>query len=384
MGRRRALAALAGMATGGLAVAGWELAHRGKPSAGQLEATRKPRGRPGQKLWRFATNGPVEAIAVHGGTVFAGTGHNTVFAVDAFTGRQHWRRATTGQFNDQLAATPNAVFIGDGADGGAYALDTATGKQLWNHPTEGVLGLAVAGGLVYLGTAVKSKTTGGVSALAADGGGLLWTEEFGGVANSNGGLGVAGGAVYATTAGGEVFGYRASDGTRLWRIGKKNVEFGAAPVVAGGGRVYVSSDKTPVVYAMRAATGDAIWEHSLGTAQFPAYLTLADGVVFAAVTRDDRLKGPGAGDLIALNAATGRQLWKTGVAGAVGLGPTVADGVVYTGSNNGVLDAWQAATGRHLWGYHATDTIGTYVAVDGGAAYFGTSDGHVYAVAAQS
>jgi len=370
MGRRRALAALAGMATGGLAVAGWELAHRGKPSAGQLEATRKPRGRPGQKLWRFATNGPVEAVTVHGGTVYAGTGHNTVFALDAFTGRQRWRRATTRQFNDQLAATGNAVFIGDGSDGGAYALDAATGRQLWNYATEGVLGLAVAGGMVYLGTAVKSKTTGGVSALATDGGGLQWTEEFGGVANTNGGLGLAGNAVYATTAGGEVLAYRASDGTRLWRIGNKNAEFGAAPVVAGGGRVYVSSSNSvPVVYAVQSATGDAIWEHPLGTAQFPAYLTLADGVLFAAVTRDDRLKGPAAGDLIALNAATGRQLWKTGVAGAVGLGPTVANGVVYTGSNNGVLDAWQASTGRHLWGYHASDTIGTYVAVADGAVY---------------
>jgi serine/threonine protein kinase/outer membrane protein assembly factor BamB len=384
MGRRRALAALAGMATGGLAVAGWELAHRGQPSAGQLEAARKPRGRPGARLWRFATNGPVEAVAVHGGTVYAGTGHNTVFALDAVTGRQRWRRTTTRQFNDQLAATQNAVFIADGSDGGAYALDAATGRQLWNQPTSGVLGLAVAGGLVYLGTAVKSDTTGGVSALAADGGGLQWTEEFGGVANTNGGLGMSGNAVYATTAGGEVLAYRASDGTRLWRIGNKNVQFGAAPIVTGAGRVYVSSSNSvPVVYAVQSGTGHAIWEHPLGTAQFPAYLTLAAGVVFAAVTRDDRLKGPAAGDLIALNAANGRQLWKTGVAGAVGLGPAVANGIVYTGSNNGVLDAWQAATGRYLWGYHAGDTIGTYVAAADGAVYFGTSDGHVYAVAAQ-
>src|SRR5207244_6758662 len=104
--------------------------------------------------------------------------------------------------------------IADGSDGGAYALDAATGRQLWNHATGGVLGLAVAGGLVYLGTAVKSDTTGGVSALAADGGGLQWTEEFGGVANTNGGLGLAGNAVDATTPGGEGLASRASPGTR--------------------------------------------------------------------------------------------------------------------------------------------------------------------------
>jgi outer membrane protein assembly factor BamB len=189
--------------------------------------------------------------------------------------------------------------------------------------------------------------------------------------------------LYATTSEGDVFAYRASDGTRLWRIGKKNIEFGPGPVVTGGGRVYVSSQKPAVVYALQSGTGDTIWEHPAGPSPYPAYLTLGAGVIFGAVTRKSFSSAPDAGDLIALDARTGRQLWKVSVAGAVGLGPTVADGVVYTGSNNGVLDAWKADTGRHLWGYHASDSIGTYVTVADGAVYFGTSDGHVYAVAAQ-
>lgn len=126
-----------------------------------------------------------------------------------------------------------------------------------------------------------------------------------------------------------------------------------------------------------------IGHHSFGAAQYPAYMALAGGMIFAAVTRDDRLPGPGAGDLIALDAKTGRQRWQVQVAGAVNLGPTVTGGVVYTGSNNGVLDAWQASSGRHLWGFHASEAVLTYVAVTGHTAYFGTVDHKVYAVAAQ-
>jgi outer membrane protein assembly factor BamB len=144
-----------------------------------------------------------------------------------------------------------------------------------------------------------------------------------------------------------------------------------------------SSNHSPAVYAVSADSGQVIGHHSLGPAQYPAYLALAGGMIFAAVTRDDRLSGPGAGDLIALDAKTGRQRWKVQVAGAVNLGPTPVGNVVYTGSNNGVLDAWQAGTGRHLWSFHASDAVLTYVAVAGHTAYFGTVDHKVYAVAAQ-
>jgi eukaryotic-like serine/threonine-protein kinase len=66
-----------------------------------------------------------------------------------------------------------------------------------------------------------------------------------------------------------------------------------------------------------------------------------------------------------------------------------AGGVVYTGSNFGVLDAWQASTGNHLWSYQAApgpvdNAIASNIVVSGGVVYFASNDHYVYAVAAQS
>jgi outer membrane protein assembly factor BamB len=389
MGRRRALAALAGMATGGVAVAVWELTRPGKPAsrAGTLAGPRSghPPQRPGTKIWSARASSPVGSIAVGGRAVFAGTRGSTVYAFDAVTGQPLWHRATPHAFNDEMVVQGGMLVIGDATDGYLYAYDTATGQPAWDQHTGSALGLGAAGGAVYTGGAIKAGHSGGVTALSAEHGTLLWTAEFPGRLDTNSGLSVIGGTVYATSAEGSILAYRAADGTRRWQtpLGK-DVTFEGGPVVAGDGMVYAcTGDHPPAVYAVSADSGQVIGHHSFGPAQYPAYMALAGGMIYAAVTRDDRLSGPGAGDLIALDAKTGRQQWKVQVAGAVNLGPTVTGGVVYTGSNNGVLDAWQAGTGRHLWGFHASDAVLTYVAVAGHTAYFGTVDHKVYAVAAR-
>ncbi len=386
MGRRRALAALAGMATGGLAVAGWELTRPGKAS-GSSGAPARPRPRPGTKIWTFTASGAVQAITVSGGTVYAGTATSKVYALEAATGKPAWQRSTTREFNDKMAAAGTAVYVADAIDGGAYALDSATGRQRWSASTQGgPLGLVVAGGVVYLGSPAKSNTTGGVSALSAASGGLLWSAEFGPVSDVTGGLAVDGGTVYATSSNGELFAYDATSGTRRWRISGKNVTFATPPVVANG-VVYVGGvaagdgdAKASALYAIRAATHRQLWQYPAGVSQFPPDLAVAGGTVFAAFTRSSEQSGPG--DLNALNAATGKPRWKVQVAGGAYPAPVVAAGVVYSGSNNGVLTARQASTGRPLWSFSAADGIGTAVQLAGGSLYFGAGN-RVYAVAAQ-
>ena len=62
--------------------------------------------------------------------------------------------------------------------------------------------------------------------------------------------------------------------------------------------------------------------------------------------------------------------------------PAVAGGVVYRGSNNGVLTAWQADTGNRLWSFSADDGMGTAIKMAGGNLYFGAGK-RIYAVSAQ-
>jgi outer membrane protein assembly factor BamB/serine/threonine protein kinase len=387
VGRRRALAALAGVAAGGLAVAGWELIRPSplEPGTRRLAARQAlPPHQPGAKIWSYPVGSPVEAVAAAGPIVFAGTGENSVYALNATTGALIWRREITHAVHDQLVLAGNNVIIGDGIGGGVYALEATTGRQRWRISSGAVLGLAAAGGVVYAGFAIKSRTTGGVTALSADRGQVVWTVEFGRKLDTTGGLAVSRGVVYVTTSHGEIYAFRAADGRRLWRIAGRNVTFGLAPPVVARGVVYASSgNKIPVLYAVHAAAGRGLWHRALGAAAFPAYLAVADGVVYAGLTRINGAAGLNAGGLSARHAATGRQLWQVPVAGGVHLAPSTAPGVVYTGSNNGALDAWQAGTGTRLWSFSAAGLIGTNIAVTDGIVYFGSNDNHVYAVTAQ-
>jgi outer membrane protein assembly factor BamB len=392
VGRRRALAALAGVAVGGLAVAGWELIRPSPlaPGTRRLTANRVtarragPPDQPGAKIWSYPVDSPVEAVAAAGPIVFAGTGENSVYALDAATGALVWRREITHAVHDQLVLAGNNVIIGDGIGGGVYALDATTGRRRWRVSSGAVRGLAAADGLVYAGFAIRSHTARGVTALSADRGQVMWTVEFGRKLDTTGGLAVSRGVVYVTTSHGEIYAFRAADGRRLWRIAGRHVTFGLAPPVVASGVVYASSGNSiPVLYAVHAATGRGLWHRALGAAAFPAYLAVADGVVYAGLTRINGAAGLNAGGLSALHAATGRQLWQVPVAGGVDLAPSTAPGVVYTGSNNGALDAWQAGTGTKLWSFSAAGLIGTNIAVTDGIVYFGSNDNQVYAVTAQ-
>jgi outer membrane protein assembly factor BamB len=390
--RRRVLAALAGAATGGLAVALWETVGPGTghgTAGGQLTGSQHRVARPGTEVWRAKVNSSVRYLTVAGRVVYAGSEQNAVYALDAATGKQVWWRATPTTFNGQLVVADGTLVIADPDDGGVLGLDAGTGKQLWSVPkgstgAGGVLGLVADGGRVFCGYAAKSDTTGGVTAFSAARGSLLWTTEFEQNLDINGGLAAAGGTVYASTGNGEVYAYNAATGTRRWRAHGRGLKFGGnASPLASGGVCYVCSDnKPPVLYALRAASGDELWHKPLAAADDASWLAISDGVLFVGDTGSQNT-----GYLAARNAATGGQLWKAPVTG--GVFPVATAGpVAYSGSNNGVLDAWQASTGNHLWSYRSAPgaqpaAIATNMVVAGGVVYFGSNDRYVYAVAAQ-
>ena len=64
--------------------------------------------------------------------------------------------------------------------------------------------------------------------------------------------------------------------------------------------------------------------------------------------------------------------------------PTVADGVVYAGSDDNHVYALDAETGELLWRFETDDVIRSSPTVAGGAVYVGSNDNHVYALDAET
>ncbi|MFD4942632.1 PQQ-binding-like beta-propeller repeat protein [Streptomyces sp. NPDC058409] len=136
----------------------------------------------GKERWAHeADSAAVTRPVVAGGTVYFGSRDGTLYAVDARTGTERWRRGFTGKLWDPRIAGGSADPVTAGGvvyfENNAYlsAFDAGTGKPLWRHsPTaDEVDTLTVTAGTVHF-----TDRTGTLYALDARSGRPKWTENL--------------------------------------------------------------------------------------------------------------------------------------------------------------------------------------------------------------
>jgi outer membrane protein assembly factor BamB len=134
------------------------------------------------------------------------------------------------------------------------------------------------------------------------------------------------------------------------------------PIVAGK-NVYVQ-DILSNVFALDRNTGQVVWEKEYNaTCEGPSGVTIGYGMIYGS-TGDNR-------EVFALDAATGKEVWRTILSGntrdGIDMAPAVYNGVVYVstvpgnsksfydGGARGVLFALDASSGQILWQFYTTD-----------------------------
>jgi outer membrane protein assembly factor BamB len=100
-------------------------------------------------------------------------------------------RSTGG---NRLAVADGVVYVGSGSateamgDATVAALDAETGLHIWRHDAEGYVSTpAIVGDTIYIGTGVErtdDQQTGAIRALNAADGEALWSYEVDGIATS--------------------------------------------------------------------------------------------------------------------------------------------------------------------------------------------------------
>ncbi|PSK95986.1 outer membrane protein assembly factor BamB [Murinocardiopsis flavida] len=212
---------------------------------------------------------------------------------------------------------------------------------------------------------------------------------------------VADGTVYAGSCDHKVYALDARTGQRRWRFTVHNgptTMAGAPAVAVHDGTVYAASTSDPVrtgvVFALDAATGRVVWRRDLpaGVRSSPA---VVDGALY--VGCDDE-------SLYRIDAATGDTQWRAAMPGPCGTAsPAVADGRVFmkvraASYQLGLADALHAdgdpaqvmaldaATGDLLWSHalrerNAGPDTG---AVRDGVLYIGSSSGELSALSAET
>ncbi len=177
---------------------------------------------------------------------------------------------------------------------------------------------------------------------------------------------VANGVLYLGTDNNGLYALSAQTGAVLWNYTSVN-EWASTPLVADG--LVFFGDREGYFYALNAHSGTLVWKSRLGSGNISSPASFANGVVYVA---------GGDGNLNALNAKTGAKLWMFTNGYFYSASPTVADGVVYLGSNlvgyPNKLYAVNASTGEQLWSYSTSDVVQSSPAVADGVVYFSSEE----------
>jgi outer membrane protein assembly factor BamB len=213
---------------------------------------------------------------------------------------------------------------------------------------------AVDGNTVYV-----AASNGDVAALSADDGDELWETDLD--LPLAGGVGVGGGKVLVGTATGLVIALDQQSGATLWQTNVEG-EVLSAPQ-ADSARVYVQTFDGQLL-ALSADNGERLWSFRT---TLPV-LTLR-GTSSPLLYRDQVIAGFANGKLMGFNAESGTLLWDVRVAAAKGhseierlvdIDGTLLrdDNIVYAVSYQGNVVAVDANTGRRLWQREASSHAG--------------------------
>ncbi|MBX3161542.1 MAG: PQQ-binding-like beta-propeller repeat protein [Deltaproteobacteria bacterium] len=317
-----------------------------------------------------------------------------VAALDLATGGVRWRTATVAPVRGGPAYAAGVVAVAQ-LDGAVLGLDARTGAVRWRY--ELGAGLPPEAATVFAAPAADGDdflvgNQRHFAVLEAATGARRWTadpvptgENTQSLASVAIGAGVVVG-VFHRELGGAVAWDR-DTGRELWRAeGDHAVAVNASPVIAGD-TAYLVNGATEVT-ALDVWTGEARWSVKLDPTGFDwGYATIgtpaiADGILVVPTLYRD---------LVALDAATGAELWRhtaapgplrtTHYRGAREAGyassPVIAGGVVWAADTSGRLVALELFTGAKIWQTELETPVLAGLAIAGNRLVVASYDGSV-------
>jgi outer membrane protein assembly factor BamB len=311
--------------------------------------------RDGSVVWRAALGHANWEPVVVGDTLYAnvhsqGSGTQNIVAVRVASGQVLWTtQLPPDAFNDVINADTTTVVV-DAGDNGLYALDPKNGAIRWHLALLVERKPLVHAGIVYALIEKERFSFPSLNAYWASDGRLLWSIPNG---SHNGRIELNSNAIYANLSTSELAAFSthnghslwtgggfliaatdsavfvehgdnhlaavsAQDGSLLWQsainAGFYSVSYDVAPFV--NGVLYIASSTG--LAAVRARDGRLLWQHGSPNAENAAAAIVVNGVAYLYLSVSPYQSG-GCGlsactdQVVALNAATGTQLWQKSV-----------------------------------------------------------------------
>lgn len=251
--------------------------------------------------------------------------------------------------------TPVSQFQYDSRNTGVVATDVPQDSTVdWRT----FVGSSEAGLAVADGRAVVAS--GGLTALEADGGDELWSTPIDGWLRAPPTL--TPDTAYVTAWGPPathgVAAVALEDGRNRWRA-LADIEPATAPTLADD-TVYVGGSlNSELVVALDARTGEELWRTEVG--EYATTPAVAGDTVYVGAGKTHAV--------VALETSDGDERWRTETDGRVFDAPTVVDDTVYVGTRSGTVYALDAETGDRQWDVAVDPDIGASLAATADAVY---------------
>ncbi len=288
----------------------------------------------------------------------------------------------------------NGIVYITSSDNMLYAFNASSGAPLWHVPTGNyVNGLGsfiyssptIVNGVLYIGSndhhvyAFNALTGGKPMWVSPPTGGPIYSSPT-----------VVNNMVYIGSTDHKVYAYNAANGSLAWSVSTGNWVFSSPAVV--NNVVYIGSDDSRL-YALDASTGRVLWV-GIAKDHIDSSPTVVDGMVYL---------GSADGRIYAFDAtgcqgkATCQPVWTTSTGGFIDSSPAVANAILYIGSNDKTFYAYDTnrclntapnANCQSLWTWTApaqtAQPFESSPTVANGVVYIGSEDGNLYAFSAQS
>ena len=326
----------------------------------------------GKLLWRYNTQGIVTIPPTAGGNqVFVASDIGSTHylrAIDAKTGALIWQYTRNNppecMCSQASIVSGNLLFAqSDGHSLYAFAPNgAAPSKRLWQFPGNGaaLTSPVVAGGRVVFGSGDHN-----VYALDAKTGAVKWTATTGYIFTAT--PLVSGGVVVIGDQGGNISGFDLATGKSLWSNAAGTIDVAAA--AKADTAFLVAEDHC--VYAFNIKSGQQLWQYNMD--DFAQFSPIIAGNLVIVANR--------AGQLLGLDAQTGRLAWKTELAGTPFSQPVLwpSKNAIVLKIGDHEIGAFDATSGKPRWRY-TSPLVVTSPVVDDNSVTVATSAGEVAAL----
>ncbi len=285
-----------------------------------------------KQRWRRELDGPIHGTpAVTGSTIYAGTLHGTLYAVDRQSGEVDWQLENDRGIEARPATSEGLVFYTTNA-GQLVAVDRKSGEEVWSYsrdiPKEftikGSGKPVVSGDNVYTGFA-----DGTIAAIGKTTGEVLWETNVAGTETD----------------------FTDVDG----------------PVLIEGNRLYVASYGAGITVLNRRS-GETLWSRAFENVSAATY---AEGTVYLTVAT---------GRVVALDAENGAGRWGFQMSEHLPVDIAPTGHYLFVSTGDGPLYVLDRITGYPLRTWNPSSGINTAVAISDRATYALSNNGYLYSL----